>query len=86
MNITDFFDTIINKTSTLEEALDYFNNRISENRYLKIIYSQWCFEMGYKLKHGFKEYYYEYSSNNYLDYRNLCENDEDFYEYISYNL
>lgn len=86
MNITDLFDTVIQKTSSLEEALDYFKKTISDNKYLKALYVQWCHEMGYKLRDGFTEYYYEYTSNNDLDFHNLCENDEDFFEYLSYNM
>lgn len=86
MNINDVFDLAINKTSSLDEALDYFKEIISENNYIKELYKEWCLEMGYKLRNGFIEYYYEYISQNDSNIKDIFENNEEFYDYITYDM
>jgi hypothetical protein len=86
MNINDFFDLAINKTSSLEEALDYFKEMISDNQYIKELYKEWCLDMGYKLRNGFIEYYYEYISQNDSGIKDIFESNEEFYDYITYDM
>ncbi|MFV0500244.1 MAG: hypothetical protein ACK5MH_01465 [Bacteroidales bacterium] len=85
MNIVDYFEAIIIDTQTYDEALSKFKDDISESKLLKLEYTQWCNELGLKLKHGFKEYYHQYYSNEEKNIYNIFENGEEFYEYISFN-
>ena len=57
MNIEDIFDSIIYRVSSKEEAMELFKQELEANQDMKALYEEWCFEMGCKLKNGFKAYY-----------------------------
>lgn len=84
--ITDIFDTIINKTSSIDEAMSSFENLMEENKDMKELYNDWCLDIGFKPKNGFKEYYSEYISLKEIDIHSMFDNDEEFYDYLVYNL
>lgn len=84
--ITDIFDSIINKTSSMDEATGSFKDLIEENHEIKDMYKDWCSEMGYKTKNGFKQYYSDYISSHDDDIQSMFETYEEFCDYLVYSL
>ncbi len=84
--ITDIFKTIINKTSSLDEAINSFNDMMEADSELRADYKDWCLDMGFKTKHGFREYYSEYISLKEINIQSMFESNEEFYDYLIYSI
>lgn len=64
--MTDFEEILIEyiqKHDTLDIAEYEFKKAISEDNKLKSEYKNWCEEMGYSERHGFREFAAEYAEN-----------------------
>ena len=57
MEITEIFESFYKQFERLDLAEDNFMETLKENAEMKKQYENWCDEMGYSVRKGFKSYF-----------------------------
>lgn len=60
MNLTELFEHILNQSPMLDDAEAEFKRMTGEDPDLRRQYREWCHEMGYSERNGFRDYCQEY--------------------------
>lgn len=61
--ITEYFNTLIENSRSIDMAEAEFKRIISDDPTLKELYRDWCHENGHSLRDGFRDYAEEYLDN-----------------------
>ncbi|MCM1522431.1 MAG: hypothetical protein NC039_07245 [Muribaculaceae bacterium] len=76
MEITDYFNSLLEEYGSIDIAEAEFKKQIHEDPELKAQYREWCHEVGSSEKNGFMDYCEEYFESQ----DNIWDNLKDEYE------
>ncbi len=66
-NFIDYMNEVYANSNNLHVAEDEFFNAIEENEELRERYKEWCDEMGYTMRKGFRSHIIDQDSDNIWD-------------------
>ncbi len=75
-DIRDYFISLLENHKSIDIAESDFKRAIAEDEDLRLLYRDWCHEVGSSEKNGFKDFCNEYVTENNEVWQSLNDYDE----------